>query len=240
MFARSKPHNEKPIFLIEVIIPVRIFESTSQLPVARKNWEASTPHCLQLLLTCAESGRRRAAGKGSVVAFTSATSGEGVSHVVRSFAAEIAIQTGRRTLVAEAQALKRLSVADYMQLPQSCLRTDVANLWMLLEDELKAGETAKLRERLDLWQDEPEFGLHALSEAFDYTLIDCPSIQSSYTAATLGPNVDGVILVVEADRTKRDQILRAQQTIEMSNGKLLGLVLNKRRYVVPRWLYRML
>ena len=50
--------------------------------------------------------------------------------------------------------------------------------------------------------------------------------------------VDGVILVVEADRTKRDQIQRAQQTIEMANGKLLGLVLNKRRYVVPKWIYR--
>jgi Mrp family chromosome partitioning ATPase len=56
----------------------------------------------------------------------------------------------------------------------------------------------------------------------------------------LAPGVDGVVLVVEADRTKRDQIQRAQRTIEMANGNLLGLVLNKRRYVVPRWLYRKL
>jgi Mrp family chromosome partitioning ATPase len=218
---------------------LRIFESTSQVPAVRPELETSTPHCLQLLLTCAESGRQRA-GQGSVVAFTSATPGEGVSHVVRSFAAEIALQTGRRTLIAEAQALKRLSVADYMRMPHSCLKTDVPNLWMLLDNEFEEGGADKIRERLNIWQDEPELGLRVLSEAFDYTLIDCPSVQSSYTAATLGANVDGVILVVEADRTKRDQIRRAQQTIEMSNGKLLGLVLNKRRYAVPRWLYRML
>jgi Mrp family chromosome partitioning ATPase len=82
--------------------------------------------------------------------------------------------------------------------------------------------------------------LQALSAVFDYTLIDCPSIKDSYEAAMLAPGVDGVVLVVEADRTKRDQIQRAQQTIEMANGNLLGLVLNKRRYVVPRWLYRKL
>jgi Mrp family chromosome partitioning ATPase len=174
------------------------------------------------------------------VAFTSATSGEGVSHVIHSFAAEIASQTGKRTLLAEAQVLKRLRVSDYMQMPQSCLRTNVANLWMLLDDEWDESAAGRPAEHLDIWGDEPEFGLHALSEAFDYTLIDCPSVESSYMAATLAPNVDGVILVVEADRTKRDQIRRAQQTIEMANGELLGLVLNKRRYAVPRWLYRML
>ncbi len=56
----------------------------------------------------------------------------------------------------------------------------------------------------------------------------------------LAPEVDGVVLVVEADRTKRDQILRARRTIEMANGKLMALVLNKRRHVVPEWIYRLL
>ena len=218
---------------------VRIFEPPAQVPAVRPQWETSDPHCLQLLLMCADSGRTRA-GKGAVVAFTSATSGEGVSHVIRSFAAEIAGQTGKRTLVADAQQLKRLGVADYMQMPKSCSRTDMPNLWMLLKEEFDDGRARHATEYLDVWQDEPEVGLRALSETFDYTLIDCPSMQSSFTAASLAPNVDGVILVVEADCTKRDQIRRAQQTIEMSNGKLLGLVLNKRRYVVPRWLYRML
>jgi len=48
------------------------------------------------------------------------------------------------------------------------------------------------------------------------------------------------VLVVEADRTKRDQILRVRQTIEMAQGELMAMVLNKRRHVVPDWLYRRL
>jgi len=44
----------------------------------------------------------------------------------------------------------------------------------------------------------------------------------------------------DLDLTRRDQILRARQTIEMAGGKLLALVLNKRRHLVPEWLYRML
>ena len=75
---------------------------------------------------------------------------------------------------------------------------------------------------------------------YAHTLIDCPSIGASHEATVLAPNVDGVVLVVEADRTKRDQILRVRQTIEMAQGELMALVLNKRRHVVPEWLYRML
>jgi hypothetical protein len=140
--------------------------------------------------------------------------------------------------------LQRLRVADYMNMPRSCVKSEMPNLWTLPMDDIGA-ERAESRPQaqVDAWQNDPEFGidrLQALSAVFDYTLIDCPSIKDSYEAAMLAPGVDGVVLVVEADRTKRDQIQRAQRTIEMANGNLLGLVLNKRRYVVPRWLYRKL
>jgi Mrp family chromosome partitioning ATPase len=82
--------------------------------------------------------------------------------------------------------------------------------------------------------------LRALGANFDYALIDCPSISTSPEAAMVAPDVDGVVLVVEADRTKRDQIFRARQTIEMAQGRLMGLVLNRRRHVVPEWFYKRL
>jgi cellulose biosynthesis protein BcsQ len=200
----------------------------------------STPHCIQLLLACTKPGSGPGLG-GTAVAFTSANPGEGISHVVRSFAVELASQTGKRTLLVDARRLQRLRVADFMYMPRSCQRTELPNLWTLPMDEFAAGPSDTSHLQVAAWQNDPEFGLdrvQALSTSFDYTLIDCPSIKSSYEAALLAPMVDGVILVVEADRTKRDQIQRAQQTIEMANGKLLGLVLNKRRYVVPKWLYR--
>jgi Mrp family chromosome partitioning ATPase len=209
----------------------------------QKQTASVAPQCLQLLLACARPGGAHRHG-GVVVAFTSANPGEGVSHVVNSFASELVSQTGKLTLVVDAQRLQRLRVADYMNMPRSCVKTEMHNLWTLPMDDVgeeRAG--SRPQAQVDAWQNDPEFGfdrLQALSAVFDYTLINCPSIKNSYEAAMLAPGVDGVVLVVEADRTKRDQIQRAQRTIEMANGNLLGLVLNKRRYVVPRWLYRKL
>jgi Mrp family chromosome partitioning ATPase len=53
----------------------------------------------------------------------------------------------------------------------------------------------------------------------------------------LAPLVDGIVLVIEANRTKREQMLYAERAIEAAKGKILGHVLNKRTYVVPDWLY---
>ncbi len=208
-----------------------------QLPGAA----ASTLQYIQLLLASVQLGIQRR-GTGSVIAFTSSSPGEGVSHVVRSFAAELVRHTGKLVVTVGAQRLQQLRAMDYMQLPQLCVNTNLHNLWMLPNKEFDCSLADTHYAQADAWQREPEFGLErvqAFRSEFDYTLIDCPALKASYEAPMLAPIVDGMVLVVEADRTKREQIRRAQQTIGMSNGKLLGLVLNKRRYLVPKWLYRM-
>jgi Mrp family chromosome partitioning ATPase len=180
------------------------------------------------------------------VAFTSANPGEGVSHVVQFFAEKLAGQTGKPTLVVNADRLRSLRITDLMNLPG--MRTKVGNLWSLPDGPSGnhngggngAGKSTGYEKPQPL---EAETGLdllQALGANFEHTLIDCPSISTSYEAALLAPNVDGVVLVVEADRTKRDQIFRARQTIEMAKGNLMGLVLNRRRHVVPEWFYRRL
>jgi Mrp family chromosome partitioning ATPase len=77
-----------------------------------------------------------------------------------------------------------------------------------------------------------------LRQEFRYVLIDCPSLKDSHDAITLAPLVDGVVLVVEANRTRKDQILYAERAIEAGRGRLLGHILNRRSYVVPDWLHR--
>lgn len=181
-------------------------------------------------------------GAGSVIAFTSASPGEGVSHVVQSFAAELVRHTGRLAVIVDAQRLQQLRAKDYMQLAQLCVDTNINNLCILPNEEFDGRLADTHPVQVKAWQREPEFGfdrLQAFRSEFDYTLIDCPALKESYEAAMLAPIADGLVLVVEADRTRRDQIRRAQQAIGMSNGNLLGLVLNKRQYLVPNWLYRM-
>jgi Mrp family chromosome partitioning ATPase len=47
-----------------------------------------------------------------------------------------------------------------------------------------------------------------------------------------------VVLVVEAERTRTPEVLKTQKTIKGHGGTVLGVVLNKRRSHVPRFLSR--
>lgn len=73
---------------------------------------------------------------------------------------------------------------------------------------------------------------------YRYVLIDCPSLRESQHAVFLAPLVDGVVIIVEANRTHKEQLFHAERTIENARGRILGHVLNKRTYVVPNWLHR--
>lgn len=211
-------------------------------------------HNLQLLLANLQNGAQRLRG-GSAIAFTSAAGGEGVSHVAQLFAVEMARHTGRRTLVVAAERLQSLGVEDYMQMPWNCHPTNVENLWMLpanksrkvsstnAEDDNQELPKRSFLMRVAKQNEEVDTNLDsvdALRVAFDNILIDCRSLHQSSDAAVLASNVDGVVVVVEAGQSRREEIINAQRTIEQAGGKFLGFVLNKRRYPVPEWLYKRL
>ena len=224
------------------------------LPVRTAKTNGHRRHNLQLLLANLKSDRKDLRG-GAALAFTSAAGGEGVSHVTQLFAVEMARHTGRRTLVIAADRLQTLGVEDYMQMPWNCHSTNIENLWMLPakarrvngngyheEDDQELPKRAHLM-RMGQQDEELDTGLNsvdALRVSFDNILIDCGPLHDSADAAVLASSVDGVVIVVEAARSRRDQIVNAQRTIEQAGGKFLGFVLNKRRYPVPEWLYRRL
>ena len=81
---------------------------------------------------------------------------------------------------------------------------------------------------------------HSVRQDGAVVLIDCSSLETSSSILILAAHVDGVLLVVEDGRHSRSQIQRAASTIESSQGKLLGVVLNKRRSFVPVWLRSLL
>jgi Mrp family chromosome partitioning ATPase len=223
------------------------------LPVKAPAANPGRRHNLQLLLANLKNTSHGLRG-GSALAFTSASGNEGVSHVTQLFAVEMARYTGRRTLVISAERLQTLGVEDYMQMPWNCHPTNVGNLWMLPANRSRRvngnGHSAdqELPKRSHLMrigkqEEEVDTGLDsvdALRVSFDNILIDCGPLHESSDAAVLASNVDGVVIVVEAGRSRRDQIMNAQRTIEQAGGKFLGFVLNKRRYPVPDWLYRRL
>ncbi|GAB4525308.1 MAG: CpsD/CapB family tyrosine-protein kinase [Anaerolineae bacterium] len=59
----------------------------------------------------------------------------------------------------------------------------------------------------------------------DYILFDSPPVLAATDAALLGIKLDGVLLVVRAGHTRRDQVTKARQTLQRVNVPLLGAVL---------------
>jgi len=74
----------------------------------------------------------------------------------------------------------------------------------------------------------------------DWVLFDSPPINSFNDAIALASKIDGVIIVVQAEKTKWEAALHAKQRIESTNRNILGVVLNRRRLYIPEWLYRRL
>jgi len=82
--------------------------------------------------------------------------------------------------------------------------------------------------------------MRELREKFDYVLIDAPPVGSYAEAVSLGQMADGVILVVEANSTRREKAQVAKEAFQSANVKLLGAILNSRAFPIPEALYRKL
>ena len=75
---------------------------------------------------------------------------------------------------------------------------------------------------------------------FDLVLIDSPPLTVSPDGLAMASKVDGVILVVEAEKTKWRTARYVKEQIERVGGNILGVVFNKRRYYIPQSIYKYL
>ncbi|MBU0481710.1 MAG: hypothetical protein KKG47_11475 [Proteobacteria bacterium] len=79
--------------------------------------------------------------------------------------------------------------------------------------------------------------LNRLKEEFDLVLIDSPAAISRPECLLLSPKVDGVVLVVQAQKTRWQTVEKVKDRILAQDGNILGVVLNKRRYPIPEFIY---
>lgn len=82
--------------------------------------------------------------------------------------------------------------------------------------------------------------LERLRPQFDFIVIDGPPINSYADSSILATKVDGVILVVEADRTPVTDAETAKRQLDRVGSRILGVVLNRRRSYIPAFLERIL
>lgn len=76
--------------------------------------------------------------------------------------------------------------------------------------------------------------LAILGRRFEYVIVDAPAVQSRVDALLLASAVEGVVMVVQSGRSRRDLVRRSCREIEEAGGTLLGIIVNKAQGVVRR------
>lgn len=177
---------------------------------------------------------KNSTGGGQLIAVTASSRGEGVSYIVSSLAAQLSLQYLSSVAIADASMLASYSggpqtIGDYF------VKQDDRYIFQEANPEVGASKVEAAH-----WYADRDFRVRCMQELrrrFNYVLIDCPPPKESGEIYSLAPLVDGVVLVVEANKTKKDHIKNLERMIEFANGQVAGYVLNRRDYVIPKWLY---
>ncbi len=184
-----------------------------------------------------------------LVQFIGSRAGEGTSTIVREFARIAAERIGLSVLLMD---------ADRYQGTQSQFFS-VASKYSWMNVLQESGELARAIHRVgesdlfispacnssvptpELFNSQRLEGFLAnLSIEFDLVLIDSPPLTVTPDALAMVSKVDGVVLVVEAEKTKWRTAGYVKEQIQRVGGNILGIVFNKRRYYIPKSFYKYL
>jgi succinoglycan biosynthesis transport protein ExoP len=192
------------------------------------------------------------APEGRVLALTSCSYGEGVSSIAANLAMGLAELTDRRVLLVDAN-LRQPAISRILEVGQSpglaeLLENDGLNGTYTQPSKIKnleilaSGRAANPEVNLFLASHTRMFLnlLRLWRREYHLTLIDLPALTEDHSGIRLASLVDGMIFVAEAEKTPWEV---AQRTIKMlieAKAKVLGIVLNKRRFHIPDILHRWL
>ena len=75
---------------------------------------------------------------------------------------------------------------------------------------------------------------------FDFVVIDTPALERAFTGIMLAPHVDTTAVVVAAESTRASAARTLRDRLAEAGGNTVGVILNKRRFHVPRAAYERL
>ena len=168
--------------------------------------------------------------------------GEGTTTIVREFASFLVSTFDATVLIVDANldgARAKLSDAGAAPLPElvrvlsmdggpetkrrrvsiTLLPRDMFNLPAARDGAAKIADIAQLRAH------------------FDYILVDLPAFAIRPAAVSIGRQIDGIVIVIEAERAPWSEVEITKRAYEAVGANILGAVINKRRFYLPRLIY---
>jgi Mrp family chromosome partitioning ATPase len=182
---------------------------------------------------------------GRSIQFIASRSGEGASVVGREFAKVLARRLDMSVLLVDAdpqgEQLAHFGIQRSMGWNEAVF--DNAPIQYALkqidDSKLFVTQMAMPGESITRIVHAPEIEaiLEDLKRQFDFIVIDTLPGTVSVDGLTLSHKVDGVILVVEAECTRWQIVQQTKENIEIRGGNVLGVILNKRRFYIPKFIY---
>jgi len=174
-------------------------------------------------------------GKASAVLVTSSLPGEGKSTTATNLAISLA-QAGQSVCLIDAD-LRRPMVGEYLGLEKNSGLTtalvgaaDVNELLQPWGDDnlyiLTSGQVPPNPSEL-LGSDQMKELITRLEDVFDSVIIDAPPLLPVTDAAVLSQHVGGVVVVVGAQKLRRQDLKKSLDALEMVDANVLGIVLNR-------------
>ena len=80
--------------------------------------------------------------------------------------------------------------------------------------------------------------LQELNQRYDQVIIDAAPANQYPDAQVLAELASGVVLVARCGQTPREALAQAKNRLERAAGKVLGVVLNMRKFSIPGFIYR--
>jgi len=179
--------------------------------------------------------------------FIGSRHGEGVSTIVREFAKVAVERYGKSVLVLDSayqDPTRRINInvtCEYGWLDlvkegelvdKAFFRVGESNLYFapISVQATLVRPVKDLDVNLNVWE--------KLKEKFDLILIDSSSDSSTTESIAMTRNVDGVLLVVEAEKSRKKVVKKMKERIQANGGNILGVILNKRKYYIPAYIYK--
>ncbi len=183
---------------------------------------------------------------GKILQFIGSRKGEGTSTIVRQFAGISALKMGKSVLVLDTDGIDPVQHVLFDVHPKYCLNEVITDggpieraYCQVADPQLSvcvvSGNSVSPAQVLNdsgLWE---KFRIH-----FDHIIIDSPPLEESSDGLAMVRKADGVILVIEAEKTRWPVVQNLRDSIIQYGGNILGVVFNKRRYYVPGWIYKRL
>ncbi len=175
----------------------------------------------------------------------SSVAGEGASSVLLGFARTLAGDERLRILMVDADGegmeLSRRwtetgtrgwsDLATPNDAPSLVCRTPVRNVDLLPFGSHAAISPAAAAELL-------VESVRRVADKYDYVLFDCGSVLGTPSTRYLAGALDGLLLVVHASSTRREICQKALEELQKSQASVLGVVLNRRQYLIPEVIYK--